>query len=218
LPVSPRGSGSASTSCRSGARPTPAISGRSSPPGWRPLLPRRAPRPAAERTARDRRRTAAIMSKASAAAEEARVLGKALQAYRGASTGRSFLELAVTLLPLAALATGLAFSLHLGIWWLYGLLILPAAAFVVRAFMIQHDCGHGAFFAHRRANDWTGRMLGVLTLTPYDHWRRTHAEHHASAGNLERRGIGDVLTLTVEEYHALPWWKRLGYRLYRNPA
>jgi omega-6 fatty acid desaturase (delta-12 desaturase) len=83
--------------------------------------------------------------------------------------------------------------------------------------MIQHDCGHGAFFRRRVANDWLGRMLGTLTLTPYDTWRRSHAIHHASSGNLERRGIGDVTTLTVREYLGLSTWRQLGYRLYRNP-
>jgi acyl-lipid omega-6 desaturase (Delta-12 desaturase) len=83
--------------------------------------------------------------------------------------------------------------------------------------MIQHDCGHGSFFAHRHANDWVGRVIGVLTLTPYDFWRRTHAVHHATAGNLDHRGIGDVDTLTVREYRALSYWGRLKYRLYRHP-
>jgi omega-6 fatty acid desaturase (delta-12 desaturase) len=83
--------------------------------------------------------------------------------------------------------------------------------------MIQHDCGHGAFFRHRLANDWVGRMIGVLTLTPYDFWRRTHAVHHASTGHLKRRGIGDVETLTVREYLARSFWGRLCYRAYRNP-
>ena len=83
--------------------------------------------------------------------------------------------------------------------------------------MIQHDCGHGAFFRHRLANDWVGRVIGVLTLTPYDFWRRTHAIHHASSGNLDRRGIGDIDTLTVREYLALSRWGRLRYRLYRHP-
>ena len=73
-------------------------------------------------------------------------------------------------------------------------------AFLVRLFMIQHDCGHGSFFRHRLVNDWVGRVIGVLTLTPYDFWRRTHAVHHATSGNLELRGIGDIDTLTVSEY------------------
>jgi len=109
-------------------------------------------------------------------------------------------------------------ALRLEAWWLYGLLLLPTAGLLVRLFMIQHDCGHGSFFPGRKANDWTGRAIGVLTLTPYDQWRRTHAVHHASAGNLDRRGIGDVDTLTTGEYLARSRWGRLRYRLYRHPA
>jgi acyl-lipid omega-6 desaturase (Delta-12 desaturase) len=102
-------------------------------------------------------------------------------------------------------------------YWLCLLLAVPTAGFLMRLFMIQHDCGHGAFFRYRLANDWLGRALGVLTLTPYDFWRRTHALHHANSGNLERRGIGDIETLTVREYLALSRLRRLGYRLYRHP-
>jgi omega-6 fatty acid desaturase (delta-12 desaturase) len=102
----------------------------------------------------------------------------------------------------------------------YGLSLLtavPAAGCLVRLFMIQHDCGHGAFFRRRAANDWVGRAISALTLTPYDVWRQSHAIHHASSGNLARRGIGDINTLTVQEYLALSRWGRLKYRLYRNP-
>ncbi len=102
--------------------------------------------------------------------------------------------------------------------WLYALVLLPGAGFLVRLFMIQHDCGHGSFFASRRANDWLGRLIGVLTLTPYYYWQRSHAMHHASSGNLDRRGIGDVQTLTVAEYLARSHWGRMRYRLYRHPA
>ena len=83
--------------------------------------------------------------------------------------------------------------------------------------MIQHDCGHGAFFPNRLANDWVGRIIGVLTMTPYDFWRRTHAIHHATSGNLDRRGIGDIDMLTVREYLARSRWGRLRYRIYRHP-
>jgi len=103
-----------------------------------------------------------------------------------------------------------------GIYWGV-LLTVPAAAFLLRLFMVQHDCGHGAFFGRRALDDWVGRVLGVLTLTPYDCWRRTHAIHHATSGNLNARGIGDVRTLTLAEYRALGRWGRLGYRLYRHP-
>jgi omega-6 fatty acid desaturase (delta-12 desaturase) len=103
-----------------------------------------------------------------------------------------------------------------GVWW--GLVLtVPTAAFLLRLFMIQHDCGHGAFFGRRWLDDWTGRTIGVLTLTPYDYWRRAHAEHHASAGNLDERGVGDITTLTIAEYQALTPWGRMGYRLYRHP-
>ena len=139
-----------------------------------------------------------------------------LASYREPSHSRSVLELAITagafalswLLMWAALGFG---------YWLSLLLAVPAAGFLVRLFMIQHDCGHGAFFRRRAVNDWVGRAIGTLTLTPYDLWRRSHAIHHASSGNLERRGIGDINTLTVREYLASSRWQRLGYRLYRNP-
>jgi omega-6 fatty acid desaturase (delta-12 desaturase) len=101
--------------------------------------------------------------------------------------------------------------------WLAAPLVLPTACFVVRLFAIQHDCGHGSFFSTARANDWVGRVLGTLTLTPYDYWRRSHAIHHATSGNLDARGIGDVDTLTVREYRARSAWGRLRYRVYRHP-
>jgi omega-6 fatty acid desaturase (delta-12 desaturase) len=103
-------------------------------------------------------------------------------------------------------------------YWLTLLLAVPAGAMLARLFMIQHDCGHGAFFRRRAANDWLGRAISLLTFTPYEYWRRSHALHHARNGNLDHRGTGDVLTLTVGEYRALPRWRRIGYRLYRHPA
>jgi len=96
-------------------------------------------------------------------------------------------------------------------------LAAPAALLLVRLFAIQHDCGHGSFFASRRTNDLLGRALGVLTLTPYACWRKSHAIHHANSGNLDRRGTGDVRTLTVREYHWLSLRWRLRYRVYRHP-
>ena len=120
-------------------------------------------------------------------------------------------------MPFAALWLLMWLSLgHAG----YGLILLlavPAAGFLVRLFMIQHDCGHGSFFRRRWANDWLGRAIGVLTLTPYDHWRRRHAVHHATGGNLDQRGIGDVHTLTVAEFRGSPLGARLVYRLSRHP-
>lgn len=148
----------------------------------------------------------------------AREWAKSLGRYKEADTGRAVLELVVTLLPLLAGWGAMAFALGSGRLWLFGLLLFPTAGLVVRLFLIQHDCGHGSFFPTRSANDWCGRLLGVITLTPYDYWRRTHAIHHASSGNLAARGIGDIDTLTVREYQARSAWGRLRYRLYRHPA
>jgi acyl-lipid omega-6 desaturase (Delta-12 desaturase) len=102
-------------------------------------------------------------------------------------------------------------------YWLVLLLALPAGGLLVRTFIFMHDCGHGSFFRSRRWNDIVGFWTGVLTLTPYAHWRREHAIHHAGSGDLDRRGFGDVTTLTVKEYLALSRWGRFQYRLYRNP-
>lgn len=139
-----------------------------------------------------------------------------LSTYRAPDRGRSLLELAVTLVPFVVLWALAAMAVHYGFWWGMALTI-PAAGLLLRLFMIQHDCGHGSFFAHRTADNWTGRLIGVLTFTPYDYWRRAHAAHHASAGNLDERGIGDITTLTVAEYHSSSRLRRLAYRLYRNP-
>jgi acyl-lipid omega-6 desaturase (Delta-12 desaturase) len=148
---------------------------------------------------------------------QARDWMRVLAGYRSPDQLRSFVELAITVAPLfllwAAMWVALSWS-----YWLSLLLALPTAGFLVRLFMIQHDCGHGAFFRERCLNDWVGRAIGVLTLTPYDYWRRSHNMHHAGSGNLGRRGIGDIVTLTVSEYTALSRWRRFRYRLYRHPA
>lgn len=102
-------------------------------------------------------------------------------------------------------------------YWLTILLSLPAAGFVVRIFIIQHDCGHGSFFESRKANDVWGVICSIFTLTPYYYWRKKHAIHHASAGKLDKRGIGDIYTMTVDEFLQQSKWGRLKYRLYRNP-
>ncbi|MCL4767879.1 MAG: fatty acid desaturase [Hyphomicrobiaceae bacterium] len=137
--------------------------------------------------------------------------------YREPNQTRSVLEIAITAGPFVLLwiASWAALSVS---YWLSLAIATIAAGFLVRLFMIQHDCGHGALFRKRIANDWVGRVIGVVTLTPYDVWRRNHAIHHASSGNLDRRGIGDIQTLTVREYRALPLWRRLAYRIYRHPV
>ncbi len=147
---------------------------------------------------------------------QARDWMRILARYRDPSHLRSAVEIGITLAPLILLWVAMWASLSIS-YWLTLLLAFPAAGFLVRLFMIQHDCGHGAFFRHRSLNDWVGRALGILTLTPYDFWRRSHNMHHAGSGNLDRRGIGDITTLTVQEYSALPLWRRIGYRIYRNP-
>jgi len=147
---------------------------------------------------------------------DARALAQSLAGYRDPSCARSVVEIAITALPFVLLWLLMWASLDVG-YWLCLLLSVPTAGFLVRLFMIQHDCGHGAFFRRRVVNDWVGRVISVVTLTPYDYWRRTHAIHHAGSGNLDRRGIGDIDMLTVREYLALPRRRRLLYRMYRHP-
>lgn len=156
------------------------------------------------------------MTKASAQFASAREWAARLNGYRDPHFGRSALELAITVGAFALIWALMWASLRFG-YAITLLLALPAAGFLMRLFMIQHDCGHGAFFRRRNLNDWVGRALGTLTLTPYDFWRRSHNIHHASSGNLDLRGIGDIDTLTVREYLALPGWRKVCYRLYRNP-
>jgi len=148
---------------------------------------------------------------------DARAWTQILARYRQPSNGRGIAEIAITIGPLVGLWVLSWATLDLG-YWISLLLALLAAGFLVRLFMIQHDCGHGSFFHQRLINDWVGRVIGVLTLTPYHFWQRTHALHHAGSGNLDRRGFGDIDTLTVHEYRARSFWGRLRYRLYRHPA
>ena len=138
-----------------------------------------------------------------------------LARYREPSCVRSIVELVITAVPFVVLWILMWAALGTG-YWIGLLLAVPAAGFLVRLFMIQHDCGHGSFFRGRLANDWVG-IIGVLTLTPYDFWRHSHALHHANSGNLDHRGFGDVDTLTVREFLALSRWRQLLYRLYRHP-
>jgi acyl-lipid omega-6 desaturase (Delta-12 desaturase) len=150
-------------------------------------------------------------------ATNARGWAQILARYREPSLRRSLFELLVTGVPFVLLWILTWTAVVHGYWWLGLLVAVPASGFLVRLFMIQHDCGHGTFFRLRSTNDWIGRVIGVLTLTPYDFWRRTHAAHHAGSGNLARRGAGDIDTLTVREYAMATPWQRLCYRLYRHP-
>ena len=141
---------------------------------------------------------------------------KAIARYQNPDLKRSLWQVANSVLPFFLLWYLMYRSLEVS-YWLTLALAVPTAGFMVRVFIIFHDCGHGSFFKSQQANDLVGTLTGILTLTPYYHWRHDHAIHHASAGDLDRRGVGDVTTLTVEEYRALPPLKRLGYRIFRNP-
>jgi omega-6 fatty acid desaturase (delta-12 desaturase) len=136
--------------------------------------------------------------------------------YQHPSVSRSAWQVINTLAPYFALWALMVLSLRVS-YWLTLLLAIPAAGFMIRTFILFHDCGHGSFFKSRRANDALGIITGILTFTPYYSWRHAHAIHHASVSDLDRRGVGDVWTLTVKEYQALPGWKKLVYRVARNP-
>ncbi len=143
------------------------------------------------------------------------ILAQRFKAYR-ADAKRSISQLLTTATAFFALLVIMG-AVSQSRYWLTLLLAVPAGGLLVRLFIIQHDCGHGSFFRTRAANDLLGRGLSVLTLTPYGSWSQGHAAHHASTGNLDRRGRGDVETWTVDEYRASPPLRRLLYRLYRNP-
>ena len=127
-------------------------------------------------------------------------------------------QLINTFVPYAALWALMIYTIQRGIpYWVTLALAVVAAGFLVRIFIFFHDCGHGSFFASRRANTILGYVTGILTFTPYESWRYSHGVHHATVGDLDRRGTGDVYVMTVDEYRAAPWWKRVGYRLYEFP-
>jgi omega-6 fatty acid desaturase (delta-12 desaturase) len=136
--------------------------------------------------------------------------------YTGPDVVRSLRQVVVTLtLLIGALVLG--YWLMERAWWATALLIIPTAGLLIRTFVIMHDCSHGSFLPWPRANEVIGFITGVLTFTPFSQWRREHAIHHASSGDLDRRGVGDVTTLTVAEYQALSRVERFKYRLYRHP-
>src|SRR5215813_11668637 len=141
----------------------------------------------------------------------------AVAPYVGADRQRSITQVVTTLALLAATFAAMYRLLGWSIWGALTL-ALPAAGLLVRTFAIMHDCAHGSFLRRRRVNDATGYITAVLTLTPYTQWRRDHALHHASAGDLERRGKGDVPLMTLREYLGSSAWARLMYRTIRHPA
>jgi acyl-lipid omega-6 desaturase (Delta-12 desaturase) len=141
---------------------------------------------------------------------------KIVARYQTPSIGRAIWQIINTLVPYVALWYLMYLSLAVSYWLVVPLAVL-AGAFLVRAFIIFHDCGHGSFFKSQRANHVWGAITGVLTFTPYYHWRWEHSIHHSSSGDLDRRGTGDVWTLTVQEYLESSRWKRFSYRMVRNP-
>ncbi len=142
---------------------------------------------------------------------------KMLVPYRTPRLAASMWQLVTTFVPFVGLITGMFFMYFNGPLWAVLLMSIPTALFMIRLFILHHDCGHGSFFKSKRANDFFGFLFGTLTLTPYIHWRWTHAMHHGSAGDLDHRGYGDIPTFTVEEYLAMTPFKRLVYRIYRHP-
>ena len=136
--------------------------------------------------------------------------------YAQADWRRALIDLATSLVPYLALSVLMYLSLSVS-YLLTLALAIPAAGFLLRTFIMFHDCTHGAFLPSRRANTACGVVLGVVVFSPFASWRYSHAVHHGTAGDLDKRGVGDVHTLTVEEYRAKPWRGRLAYRLFRSP-
>jgi omega-6 fatty acid desaturase (delta-12 desaturase) len=142
---------------------------------------------------------------------------EAVAGYERPSLRRSLRDLATSVVPYLVLTVAMYISLQVSVWISLALAV-PAAGFLLRTFIVFHDCAHGSFLPNRRANLWVGRFTGLLVFQPFANWRHNHAVHHGSSGDLDRRGTGDVATLTVDEYLARPWKARLGYRLFRSPV
>jgi omega-6 fatty acid desaturase (delta-12 desaturase) len=146
------------------------------------------------------------------------VLGhESLDFYARPSRSRTFVALATSVVPFLVLWACMYEALQVS-YLLVLVLAVPTAGFLVRTYILFHDCAHGSLFSGRRANAWLGAVLAVMVFTPFARWRHDHVVHHATAGDLDRRGVGDVPTLTVAEYNERSAPARLGYRLFRNPV
>jgi len=143
-------------------------------------------------------------------------LKKEVAPFEVIDTKASIIQIINTLVPLAVLWYLTYLSLSVS-WWLTIPLIVLTSGFVIRTFILFHDCCHSSFFKSRKANDILGTITGVLTMVPYRQWKHDHTVHHATSGNLDKRGTGDMWVLTVEEYMEAPWWKKFAYRFYRHP-
>jgi len=141
---------------------------------------------------------------------------KNINYYQSPETLHSIWQIVNTFVPYVTIWALIVYSLSVS-YWLTAVLIVLAAGFLVRLFIIFHDCGHGSFFKSQKANKAVGMFFGILAFTPYYKWHNDHMQHHATVGNLDKRGDGDIWTMTTEEYRAAGKWKRLQYRLYRNP-
>jgi len=141
---------------------------------------------------------------------------KAVKNYQDPDIRKTIWQLINTLVPYIGLWVLMVYAMEISYWLVLAMALL-AGGLVVRLFIFFHDCGHFSFFKTAQTNHRVGSILGLLVFTPYYQWRQSHAVHHASAGNLDKRGVGDVWTLTVDEFLEAPWWKQLFYRVYRNP-
>jgi len=139
-----------------------------------------------------------------------------LSAYAQPRLGRSLIEIATSVVPYLAISVLMYLTLGVSLLLTLALVVL-AAGFLVRTFIVFHDCAHGSMFPSKRANNYVGRCVGLLLLSPFRRWRHDHAIHHATSGDIERRGVGDVITLTVSEYRDRSWRGRAAYRAIRNP-
>ncbi|SYX81865.1 fatty acid desaturase [Paenibacillus alvei] len=144
-------------------------------------------------------------------------LKKEVAPYEQIDMRSSIRQICNTILPLLVLWYAAYASLSVS-YWLSLVFMVMASGFVIRTFIIFHDCCHQSFFKSRKANDILGTITGVITLVPYQQWKNSHSIHHATSSNLDKRGIGDMWVLTVEEYEEASWWTRLAYRVYRNPV
>ncbi|MEW4369774.1 fatty acid desaturase [Paenibacillus kandeliae] len=143
-------------------------------------------------------------------------LKKEVAPFEKVDSRKSIQQLITTLVPLILLWAAAYWSLSIS-YWLTIPITMVAAGLVIRTFIIFHDCCHGSFFKNKKLNHWIGTITGVITLTPYMQWKQSHSIHHATSSNLDKRGVGDIWTMTVQEYQEATWFTRLSYRLYRNP-
>jgi len=144
------------------------------------------------------------------------IISKNIEKYQNPSIGRSIWQIANTFIPYVGLWILIVYSLSVS-YWISAFLILLAAGFLVRLFIIFHDCGHGSYFKSQKTNRAVGMVFGILSFTPWDKWHNQHMRHHGSVGNLDKRGVGDIWVMTKEEYQASDKWTRIKYRIYRHP-